>query len=232
MADSNAEFLAKAVLRHAKSMEEAQVYFDRVKRAGYALKGRTWTLAETATALSKCRVHFGLGPRGGKSKATLSRVRAQKGRSAEDQKVVDEFENLRVQVSKEMVKKRKFDDKVAKEAAAMQKSPPSLFDVTKKAKAHVMELAQGLMIPESLQYEIVRKAQDPAKLGLVLGLVEKFVATRSSLKDPASWLRSGLYSLREPAPPTHVEERRPHARSRVAEAEIEVHCSLSNDGLN
>lgn len=232
MADNNAQWFAKAVLRKVGSMEHAQEYFDSLKRAGYVVKGRILTLAETATALAKCRVHFGLGPRGGKSKATISRVKAQKGRPAEEQKIVKEMEFYRVKASKLRASKRKLDDKLAKDAARA-KSSPSLFDITKKAKAQVMELTQGLDIPDSLRYEIIRKAQDSSKLGLVLGLVEKFVADRPTLKDPVSWLRNGLYSLKEPVPRSHPEVPRPAAWSRMAaEAEAEARLSMDNDGCN
>ena len=232
MAENNAEWFAKGVLRAVASMEQAQTYFDRLKRQGYTVKGKTLTEDETADALAKCRVHFGLGPRGGASKATRSRMRSRQGQSVEEQDLVKDLEKYRVLASKARSKKRKLDEKAALAAAGPPKVAASAFQITKQTKAELLDRAQGLDIPQWLRYEIVRKAGDSAKLGLVLALVDRFVAIRPSLKDPVSWLKNALYNLHEPAVHTSSQEHGGVVRRQIAGAEEELRRSLCNDGVN
>ena len=164
---------------------------------GYTVKGKTFertlTLDEVAKALSMCRNHFGLGPKGGKAKSTLSRVRRAKERSAPESEAAKTKERHRVKASKDKIRK-------AKQAQQAEKKPVTSWHIERRTRADLMNRAERLDVPQWLRYEVIRKAEEKCNLGLVLALVEQFEAQQPSLKDPAAWLHRRLRDLREPSP--------------------------------
>ena len=197
MSSRNAEWFSRNVLLKATSVQDVDRYFTKLRQLSNTVAGRTLTEDEAKASLAECRLHFGVGPRGGKSKATKSRLLQRKGRSDVEEGFHRLVENERVKASKIASKKRKLAATATKQAA-LSATPMA---IERRTRAELLGRIVPLGLPQSLKYEIMRKGQDVSKLGLVLALVDDFVKERGSLRDPVGWLRRGLYNLREGAPP-------------------------------